>query len=93
MITNRISSKLRIRFGESALISVVDESAQHRGHAAMKGLNPSETHFHVAVVSDILSSLTKLERHRLIHSLLADELRDGVHALKLDLKAPTDVRS
>jgi stress-induced morphogen len=87
MLTRRIGDKLRARFGESARIAVVDESHQHRGHAAMKGLNPSETHFHVSVVSDVLASLSKLERHRLVHALLADELRDGVHALRLDLRS------
>ena len=93
MLARRILDKLRGRFGDSARIAVVDESHQHRGHAAMKGLNASETHFHVSVVSEILVNMTKLDRHRLVNTLLADELRDGVHALRLDLRSPVEFQS
>ncbi len=91
MIARRISEKLRTRFGDSARITVIDESHQHRGHAAMKGLNASETHFHVSVISEALETLSKLDRHRLVNTLLAEELRDGVHALRLELRSPQEL--
>ena len=56
----------------------------------MKGLNAAETHFHVAIVSDVLENMSKLERHRLVNSLLATELASGLHALRLDLQSPTE---
>jgi BolA protein len=57
----------------------------------MKGLNASETHFHVSVISEALETLSKLDRHRLVNTLLAEELRDGVHALRLELRSPQEL--
>src|SRR5215208_838140 len=71
---------------ESKLLEVVpkyfeiyNESSKH--HVA----EGSETHFKMIIVSPVFDGLTKIERHRLIHKLLADELQNGLHALTLHL--------
>lgn len=50
----------------------------------------SETHFLVVVVSTAFSDLTKIERHRLINQLLTDELKNGLHALSMNLYTPSE---
>ena len=69
-----------------AAIEIVDESARHAGHA---GARPGgETHFRVAITAAAFAGRGRAERQRLVHGLLAEELRGGVHALSLQLRAP-----
>lgn len=69
-------------------IELIDESAQHAGHAGMKGLPAGETHFRLLVVAERFKGLSRLQRQRLIHKLLEAELAEGVHALAITALAP-----
>lgn len=67
-------------------IQVVDDSARHAGHA---GARPGgETHFNVTLVAATFAGKSRLERQRLVHAILSDELAGPVHALSLRLIAP-----
>lgn len=67
-------------------LEIIDETARHAGHA---GAHPEgESHFRVSVVSAAFSGLGRLERQRLVNRLLADLLRERVHALALSCRAP-----
>ena len=80
-----ITAKLREAFTPVSL-RVEDESDRHRGHA---GHRPGgETHFRLYIVSDAFRGKSRLERHRMINTLLADELAGGVHALAIHAAAP-----
>ena len=52
-----------------------NESHKHSG-----GPN-RETHFRVLIVSDFFNGMTRVDRARRMHELLAPELSGGVHAL------------
>ena len=71
---NQIQAKLTAALSPSVL-EIRDDSHLHAGHAAMKGLNKSETHFHVYVVSEAFTGKLPIDRHRLINELLEDELK------------------
>ena len=79
---------------ESALkplsLDVIDDSAKHAGHMLHPGgVEPrGETHFTVKVVSEAFAGKSRLERHRMVNALLAQELADGVHALAIQAKSP-----
>ena len=50
----------------------------------------SETHFKVVVVSPQFDDVkSPIQRHRLINSTLADELKGPVHALSIVAKSPS----
>lgn len=67
-------------------LKVVDESHQHEGHA---GHRPGgETHFRVYIVAEAFAGKSRIERHRLINTILSDELKTGVHALAIHAQAP-----
>jgi BolA family transcriptional regulator, general stress-responsive regulator len=69
-------------------LEVVDESHLHAGHA---GARPEgETHFRVHVVSGVFSGMSRVDRHRRVNQLLADELAGPVHALAIDARAPEE---
>lgn len=84
-ISERITQKLTAAFAPQAL-RVIDESRQHQGHGGWR--EGGETHFRVDIVSEAFSGKSRLERHRLVNTALAQELADRVHALAIAAKAP-----
>jgi BolA family transcriptional regulator, general stress-responsive regulator len=83
-IGKNVESKLRAAFSPRVL-SVIDESNQHHGHA---GAHPSgESHFRVRIASDRFIGLTRVNQHRLVNEALAEELRVRVHALAIEIVA------
>ncbi|MGB0360998.1 MAG: BolA family protein [Endozoicomonas sp.] len=71
-----IISKLSDRFPIIAL-DVIDESHMHNTPPG------SESHFKVVIVSDLFKGKLPVKRHQLIYNVLADEMRDNIHALAL----------
>lgn len=83
----QIESKLSAAFDPESL-TVTDDSEAHRGHG---GWRPGgETHFSVEMVSKAFEGKPRLERQRLVHAILAQELAGPVHALSLKLHSPTE---
>jgi BolA protein len=87
VLAERIETKLQAAFAPLAL-EVRDDSQRHRGHAGWR--EGGETHFHVTLVSRAFEGLGRVERHRLVNSLLAEELAGRVHALSLRLLTPQE---
>ena len=57
-----------------------------RGHAGSPGTG--ESHFTVKVVSARFAGKSRLERHRMVNDVLAEELKGPVHALAISALAP-----
>lgn len=91
-IAARIRTKLTDALSPSR-IELIDESAMHAGHAAMKGLAAGETHFRLTVVSPRFQGLNRVQRQRLVYQLLAAELADGLHALAITAQSPDEARA
>ncbi len=88
-VKDTVASKLIAAF-QPASLEVEDESHKHAGHA---GARPGgETHFKVHMVATAFAGKSRIERHRLVHAVLAEELRGPIHALALTLDAPAPVR-
>ena len=69
-------------------VEVTDDSARHAGHA---GARPGgETHYSVLVVADAFRGVSRVDRSRQVHALLAAEFADGLHALALTLRTPEE---
>jgi BolA protein len=82
---DRITEKLTETFKPTRL-AVEDESHQHAGHS---GSRPGgETHYRVYIVSDAFEGKSRIERHRMVNAVLAQELAGGVHALAIHASAP-----
>ena len=63
--------------------SLEDESSNHRRPGV-------ETHFKVTLISETFKNTTHIERHRVVHALVADEFQTGLHALSLHLYTPEE---
>lgn len=83
----RIREKLTQSLAPTRL-EIADESARHAGHAGAHPDGGGETHFHVTIESAAFAGKNRLARQRLVYGILADELRERVHALSLKLTAP-----
>ena len=91
-VADSIRQKLTAAFSPQSL-DVVDESHRHAGHAGATRDDGSqgETHFHVRLVTTAFDGVSRIERQRRVHAVLADELKGPVHALSLTLLAPPEV--
>jgi BolA protein len=77
-IKHKLEGQLR-----PAFLEVLDESSQHAGHA---GSHPhGESHFRIRIKAEGLAGLSRVNQHRQINAVLADELRTRVHALAIEI--------
>ena len=85
LVADVITEKLTAAFAPESL-RVVDESHQHEGHA---GHRPGgQTHYRLYIVAEAFRGKSRIDRHRLINQILAQELAGGVHALAIHAAAP-----
>lgn len=64
-------------------LEVLDESAQHAGHAGSDG-SGAGTHFRVRIASPLFAGQTRVARHRLVYDALHEFIQAGVHALAIE---------
>ena len=76
-----IEHKLNDAFSPSRL-EIIDESHLHQGHMGWR--EGGETHFRVVIRAAALGPISRVERHRQINAVLADELATTVHALAIN---------
>ncbi|MBI4411581.1 MAG: BolA family transcriptional regulator [Deltaproteobacteria bacterium] len=82
-IQKQIESKLAEGL-KPAHLEVINESPMH-------GVPPgSESHFKVVVVSSLFEGKSLVQRHRMINEVLAQELKESVHALTMQTLTPDE---
>jgi BolA protein len=85
LVGKTLESKLSQAFSPISL-EVIDESALHHGHA---GARPGgESHFRVRIVATAFQGKSLVEQHRMVNSVLQQELKGQVHALAIEARAP-----
>ena len=67
-------------------LDVINESALHAGHRSSPGTG--ESHFRVLIVAEAFAGKSRVERHRMVNAVLAEEVGKRVHALALNTYAP-----
>jgi len=77
-IENKIKKNIKV---EKVLI--IDNSNKHKKH---KYFNSEKYHLNLEIQSTYLSSLNKIEAQRKVMSLLAEELKNKIHALEIKIK-------
>lgn len=84
-IEQRMREKLIVAL-EPVRLDVINESELHAGHRGSPGTG--ESHFRILVVSPQFEGLSRVERHRRVNEVLAEELAGKIHALALKTYAP-----
>jgi len=88
-----MEDKLNKAFSPERLV-IINESHLHAGHHHQGSDHhdtfdgAGETHFRVRIVSPAFAGMSRIDRHRAINELLAEELKAGVHALAIEPAAP-----
>ncbi|MGD9662191.1 MAG: BolA family protein [Porticoccaceae bacterium] len=82
-IAKTIEAKLRESF-QPLHLEVVNESYMHNVPPG------SESHFKVTLVSESFAGQRPVKRHQSVYAVLAEELKNGVHALALHLYLPEE---
>jgi BolA protein len=80
-----IHNALQLAFPDSA-IAVQDDSHLHAGHAGAR----EGRHFSVRIISPRFIELNRVSRHRLVYDALADEFKQGIHALAIEAWSPAE---
>jgi BolA protein len=84
-VAETIRSKLTAAFDPERL-DVIDDSAKHHGHSGAR--EGGESHFTVDLVAAAFAHKNRVERQRMVHDVLRDELAGPVHALSIVALAP-----
>jgi BolA protein len=67
-------------------MELVDESAQHAGHA---GASPGgNTHWRLTIESAAFAGKPTVARHRMIYQALGELMQHPIHALAITARAP-----
>lgn len=70
-------------------LRVINDSAQHRGHAGDDG--SGESHFTVEIIALQFEDMNRVERQRAVNKALGDMMAERVHALAIKAKAPSEL--
>ena len=84
-VGQRITMKLTQGFAPAAL-QVIDESHHHAGHSGSR--SDGENHFRVVIVAEAFRGKSRVEQHRMVNTVLAEEMKERVHALAIQASAP-----
>ncbi len=71
-------------------LSLKNLTKAHAKHAESK--KGGGGHYEVLIVSEMFQGAPPLQRQRIVHDLLKDLMGGKIHALKLDLKDPSQVK-
>lgn len=68
---------------QPTLLEVIDESADHAGHAGANGTGFG-THFRVKIASPLFQGKSRVACHRLVYDSLQVFIDQGVHAIAIE---------
>ena len=84
------SIRERLAVLEPIQLDLVDESAQHAGHA---GAQPGgETHWRLTIVSPRFCGQSTVARHRMVYQALGGLMQNPIHALAITARAPQEAK-
>jgi stress-induced morphogen len=86
----QIRKKLTEAFHPTSLV-IHNDSYKHASHVAMQGISNPNSHLRVEIASSCFEGKKLPDRHRLVYSILKDELASGLlHALQIKAITPSE---
>ena len=82
--------KMKLSMLKPLELVIEDESYKHAGHSGMQGSDSVESHFNVRVIASCFDGMSLVLRHKMIYTLLGAEMNNGIHALSIYAKTPTE---
>ena len=90
-ISTAVKNKLELLKPETLIIK--DESPAHAGHSGLTesdGKYSDESHFSITIVASVFDGVSSVNRHKLVYTILGDELMSKIHALQINTKTPSE---
>ena len=87
-----VSEAIRARLAalEPVAVDLVDDSAQHAGHA---GAQPGGgTHWRLTIVSTRFEGRSSVARHRMVYEALGPLMQNPIHALNITARTPAETK-
>ncbi len=87
-----VAARIRERLAalEPVHLELVDESAQHAGHA---GARPGgNTHWRLVIVSPRFAGQSTVARHRMVYQALGELMQNPIHALAITARSPEETK-
>lgn len=87
-----VADEIRSRLSslEPVGLDLVDESAQHAGHA---GAAPGgQTHWRLSIVSPRFAGQPTVSRHRMVYQALGELMQHPIHALAISARSPEELK-
>lgn len=69
---------------QATQLQVIDESHLHAGHAGASESGIG-SHFRIKIASPLFTSVSRVQRHRLVYDSLQDFIDQGLHALAIEV--------
>lgn len=83
-LVKRLETKMTKAF-DPQFLEIINESHLHAGH--QPGFDgQGESHIRVRIVASAFNGLSRVQMHRIINELCAEEIAAGLHALAIDAK-------
>jgi BolA protein len=85
-----VEIRSRLAALEPVAVDLVDESAQHAGHA---GAAPGgQTHWRLSIVSPRFAGQPTVARHRMVYQALGALMQNPIHALAITARSPEELK-
>ena len=68
-------------------LELINDSAKHSGHSGDDG--SGESHFTIVIEAPAFAEMSRIERQRAVNKALGDIPGERVHALSIQVSAPT----
>ena len=82
-----IATQIHTKITQALAPEVLEVTNESNRHAVAPG---SESHFKLVIVTAQFANLNRIQRHRKVNALLAEELQQHIHALSLKLYTPSE---
>lgn len=86
-----VASEIIKRLRESLSPTKISLQNQSKQHASHKGKGKGE-HYELTMVCEIFEGISPLQRQKIVNDLLKDLMGKKIHALKMKLQDPTQVK-
>ena len=84
MITflEKVKAKINNKLSPEQIL-LIDKSYLHTKH---KSFDPNRFHLKLVIKSKKLKNMEKIDAHKVIFSILNDEMKNKIHALEIEIK-------
>ena len=82
-IDKKINDNLKPSF-----FKIINFSDQHKNH--YDGDNKETSHIKIIIVSEIFKDQSRIERERIVHKILREEILSEIHSIRLKLYTKTE---